>query len=124
MTPNHSHPLSLALRKSASDKGRISQMPKQSQDVDTPAGNGAVSTPTPFQRLRRRMAEMAIMETASGRPSGEDINAILTADSEEEMWDADELDKYNAQKLSGCDLQATYLEVRFGDGNTEIETPI
>jgi hypothetical protein len=70
------------------------------------------------------MAEMAIMETASSRSAGEDINAILTADSAEEMWDADELDKYNAQKLSGCDLQTTYFEVRFGDGNTEIDNPI
>jgi hypothetical protein len=99
-------------------------MPKQSQDVETSATNGAVSTSSPFQRLRRRMAEMAVMETASNRAAGEDINAILTAQTEEEMWDADELDKYNAQKLSGCDLQATYFEVRFGDGNTEIDNPI
>jgi hypothetical protein len=98
-------------------------MPKQSQDVDA-AGNGTVTTPSPFQRLRHRMAEMAIMETASGRSAGEDINPILTAQTEEEMWEADELDSYNAQKLSGCDLQTTYFEVRFGDGNTEIDNPI
>lgn len=102
-------------------------MASKSQDVETTAttGNGTVAGPSPFQRLRRRMAEMAVMETATDRASaGEDINAILAADSEEEMWEADELDKYNAAKLSGCDLQTTYFEVRFGDGTTEINNPI
>lgn len=99
-------------------------MPKQSQDVETATANGTVTGPSPFQRLRRRMAEMAVLETAEGRVSGEDINAILAAETEEDMWDADELSVYNAQKLSGCDLQITTFEVRFSEGsNDEIKTP-
>ena len=102
----------------------VPQMPKQSQDIETTASNGTVSKSSPFQRLRRRMAEMAVLESAESRVSGEDINAILEAESEEEMWDADELSVYNAQKLSGCDLQITGFEVRFSTGNDEeIQTP-
>ena len=98
-------------------------MPSKSQDI-TSAGNGTVTGPSPFQRLRRRMAEMAVLETAESKVSGEDVNAILTAETEEDMWDADELSVYNAQKLSGCDLQITGFEVRFSTGNDEeIKTP-
>jgi hypothetical protein len=102
----------------------VSQMPKQSQDVQTPAGNGTVSGPSPFQRLRRRMAEMAVLDTAEKKVSGEDINAILLAETEADMWDADEMSVYNAQKLSGTDLQIISFEVRFSDGsNEDIKTP-
>jgi hypothetical protein len=87
--------------------------------------NGAVETPSAFKKLLRRMAEMAVLDTTANRSaSGEDINAILIAESETEMWDADELDKYNATKLSGCDLQTTWFEVRFGDGTAEVENPV
>ena len=99
-------------------------MASKSQDVETSAANGTVTSPSPFQRLRRRMAEMAVLETAESKVSGEDVNAILAAETEEEMWDADELSVYNAQKLSGCDLQITGFEVRFSTGNDEdIKTP-
>src|SRR5262245_17016950 len=92
-------------------------------NVPEPAENGAVSRLTPFQTLLRRMTELAVMEETQNRVSGEDINAILTAETEEEMWDADELSIYNAQKLSGCDLQTTWFEVRFGSGDSDIKTP-
>lgn len=95
-----------------------------SQEAETAAKNGTVVSSSPFQRVRRRMAEMAILDSAETQVSGEDINAILEAETEEEMWDADELSVYNAQKLSGCDLQITGFEVRFAKGqNDEIKTP-
>jgi hypothetical protein len=91
----------------------------------TPAerGNGKVSQLSPFQKLVRRMADMATMDESSGRVTGEDINPILTAETEEEMWDADELAQYNAQKLSGCDLELLWFEVKYGTGNEDIKTP-
>lgn len=84
---------------------------------------GTVTTQSPFQKLVRRMSEMAVMDAANSRTSGEDINAILLAEDENAMWDADELDVYNAQKLSGTDLQVTFFEVRFGDSTGDIVTP-
>jgi hypothetical protein len=99
-------------------------MPKQSQDVETSTGNGTVTGQAPFHRLRRKMAEMATLDSAEKRVSGDAINAILSAETEADMWDADELAQYNAQKLSGCDLQITSFEVRFSDGSTEIDNPV
>ena len=94
------------------------------QEVETAPANGTVTGPSPFQRLRKRMAEMAVLDTSERAVSGEDINAILTAETEEEMWDSDELGVYNAQKISGCDIQILGFEVRFSDGsNEEIKTP-
>jgi hypothetical protein len=91
-------------------------MPKQSQDIETDAGKGTVSGPRPFGRLIRKMAEMASTEEVLGSNSGtEDIDRILTAEDEESMWDSDELAKWNATKLSGCDLQTLGFEVKFGD---------
>ena len=99
-------------------------MASKSQDTEKAATSGTVTSPSPFQRLRRRMAEMAVLEHRSGRTSGEDINAILTAEDEAAMWDADELAVFNAQKLSGTDLQITGFEVRFGGNDSEIENAI
>lgn len=99
-------------------------MPKASQETETATKNGTVSSSSPFQRLRRRMADMAALETAGSRVTGEDVNRILSAENEEEMWDADELNVYNASKLSGCDLQLISFDVRYGDSSAEIDNPI
>jgi hypothetical protein len=85
--------------------------------------NGEVTKLSPFQKLVRRMADMATMEETMGKVSGEDINSILTAETEEEMWDADELAVYNAAKLRGCELQTFFFEVKYGTGNEDIKTP-
>lgn len=86
----------------------------------------AVVAPSPFQLLIRKMAQLATLDegTGTGRAPGEDINPILTAQTEEEMWDADELDKWNAQKLSGSHLQVLGFEVKFSTDSTgDIKTP-
>jgi hypothetical protein len=99
-------------------------MPKQSQDVEA-AASGTVTGPTLFGRLVRKMAELATMEEATGTTSGtEDIDRILGAEDEAEMWDSDELAKWNATKLSGCALQTIGFEVKFSAGtNEDIKTP-
>ena len=108
--------------KSYSDKDMVSQMPKQSQDIEPSAKNGEVSGPRPFGRLIRKMAEMATTEEVLGSNSGtEDIDRILTAEDEEAMWDSDELAKWNATKLSGCDLQTLGFEVKFGDATSDTD---
>lgn len=85
--------------------------------------NGEVTKPSPFQKLVRRMADMATLDENTAAPSGEDINAILTAENEEAMWESDDLALFNAQKLSGCELQTLWFEVKYGTGNEEIRTP-
>lgn len=90
------------------------------------ASSGTIQPPSAFARLMRKMAGMATLEEASGIGRGtEDISRILDAADEAEMWDADELAKWNAQKLSGCDLQTIGFEVKFSPPNEEstIKTP-
>lgn len=96
-----------------------------SKSQPTAPVSGEVTAPNPFQALVAKMSAMAELEQNQGsRIAGEDIIPILEASDEAEMWDADELANYNAQKLSGCELAVYGFGVRFGTGtNSEIETP-
>lgn len=89
------------------------------------ATTGTIQTASAFQLLVRKMASMAVLDSTSAtRDSGEDINRILEAETEQEMWDADELAKWNAQKLSGCDIQIVGFQVQFSpDSDSDIKTP-
>lgn len=53
-------------------------------------------------------------ETAGGF-FGDDISAILMAEDEETMLEADELPRYNAKNLSGCELDIYGIESKFSD---------
>lgn len=98
-------------------------MASKSQDITTPA-NGTVEKANAFQLLVRKMAGMATLAEKSGVVTGEDIIPILTAENEDEMWDADERARYNAKTLSGCALQIIGFDVKFSDGSDEsINTP-
>jgi hypothetical protein len=98
-------------------------MAGKGQDVAA-ATNGTIERASAFQLLVRKMASMATLTEKSGAVSGEDINPILTAETEEEMWDADERATYNAKTLSGCALQIIGFEVKYSDGTDDtITTP-
>jgi hypothetical protein len=86
--------------------------------------SGTVETPSAFALLVRKMGQIATMDEANPSITGDDIIPILEADTEEEMWDADERPQYNAKLLSGCVIQVYGIEVKFGTGdNTDIKTP-
>ena len=86
--------------------------------------NGEVSKLSPFQMFIRNMAEMATLDESQARPTGDNVVAIMNAENEEDMWDADDLALFNAQKLSGCELQVTSFEVKFGTSDSsDIVTP-
>ena len=98
-------------------------MAGKGQDIDT-TSNGTVEKASAFQLLVRKMGHMATLTEKSGSISGEDIIPILTAETEEEMWTADERPTYNAKTLSGCSLQVLGFEVKFSDGSDDsINTP-
>lgn len=95
---------------------------KAQPPAETSTG-GALQGPSAYALLLRKMASMATLEETMGTGQGaEDIDRILTAETEEEMWDADELAKWNATKLSGCNLQTVGFEVRFNPPNEEIKS--
>lgn len=54
-------------------------------------------------------------DDTSGGFFGDDIAAILTAPDEATMLEADELPRYNAKVLSGCELEVFGIEVKFSE---------
>jgi hypothetical protein len=78
-----------------------------------------VQTLRPSQRavleLLTGLENIATEDTESVGFFGDDIAGILMAEDEAAMWEADELPRYNAKVLSGCELDMYGYEVKFSD---------
>jgi hypothetical protein len=91
----------------------------KNQPAAMPA-EGTIQPLKPFQRMLKEMAGIATMdETIPGEFDNADADRILEAGTAEEMWDADDLAKYNAKMLSGCELAVYGIEVKFSRGDNE-----
>lgn len=93
--------------------------PAQTTDATT------VTAPSPAQNMLMKMSGMAQHSADNKRTSIEDLNAILEA-PDEEFWDSDERGSINAKMLSGCVIEITGFEVRYGEGavgDDDIVTP-
>lgn len=78
--------------------------------------------PTPFQMMLRAMANDASAE--DGNFGGDDLNAILSAETEEELFESDERPPLNFQHLAGCEIAVLNFDVKFSRGNNDsIQTP-
>jgi hypothetical protein len=82
--------------------------------------NADVTTLRPAQRavleLLSWLEGIATEDTDSmGGFFGDDIAAILMAPDEETMLEADELPRYNAKVLSGCELDIYGIEAKFSN---------
>ena len=77
-------------QKDATERGEVAE-----------AVNGTVNGPTAFHRLLQKMDAIATLDTDVESYKGDDIAAILEAETEEEMWEADEQASINAKHLSG-----------------------
>jgi hypothetical protein len=83
--------------------------------------NADAATLRPSQRavleLLSWLENIATEDTAesSGGFFGDDIAAILMAEDEAAMLEADELPRYNAKVLSGCELAIYGIESKFSD---------
>jgi hypothetical protein len=82
-----------------------------------------VTAQTPFQRMIRAMEMDATAEVEEGRFSGDDLNVILSAESEDELWEAGEAGPLNAQHLAGCELALVDVQVKYSRGESDILTP-
>lgn len=103
-------------------------MPGKAQDRNAePAEttNGTVVQATPFQRMIATMemeATAAIEENAQF--AGDDLSPLLTAESEAEIWEADERGPLNFQHLAGCDIEILDVQVKYSrGGQSQIATP-
>lgn len=84
--------------------------------------NGTVQAPTPFEIMLRAMSNDASAE--DGNFGGDDLNVILSAQTEEELFESDERPPLNFQHLAGCELQILGIDVKFSRGNnSNIQTP-
>ena len=85
----------------------------------------SIVPPSPAQNMLRKMAGMATADMAERKTSVEDLNVILEA-SDEDFWDSDEKASINAKTLSGCIIEITGFDVRYGEGavgDDDIVTP-
>lgn len=86
------------------------------------SANGTIAGPTAFHRLLSKMNDMATLDTSMDNYKGDDLTAILDADNEDAMWEADEVASINAKLLSGCALQIVEFTVKYGN-MSDIKTP-
>ena len=95
----------------------------ESQELDQTV-TGEVSTLSPVQRTLRQMAMDAQLDAESGF-TGDDLVAIISAESEDELWDSDERPPLNAQHLAGCELEILDVSVKYSRAGTgeAIRTP-
>jgi hypothetical protein len=84
---------------------------------------GEVTGPTPFQLMLRAMESDATMAAEDDGFSGDDLNAILSAETEEEMFDAADRGALNLQNLAGTELQLMDITVKYSRGESDIATP-
>lgn len=91
---------------------------------ESDATEGTIVKATPFQVMLRAMAMDATAEAEDSKFTGDNLTALLTAESEEEIWDADERGPLNFQHLADCEIAITDIAVKFSRGsNSEIATP-
>lgn len=83
---------------------------------------GTIERTSPVRRMLNAMAMEATMDP-DGTFTGDDIMGILEAETEQEMFDADQQGPLNFQHLAGCELAIYDVSVKFGrGGNDDIKT--
>lgn len=99
--------------------------PRAKSDVaQTSPVNGEVAIPSPFERMLSDMSIIATVEAEDATFMGDALAAIYTAESDDDIWDADMSGPLNAQHLAGCELALYDLSVKFSrGGRDDIKTP-
>lgn len=75
----------------------------------------------PFGLMIAGMAMEATLETEAEAFSGDDVNltAILTAEDDDAIWDADERGPLGFRDLAGCEIEIIALDVKFSRNATK-----
>jgi hypothetical protein len=94
-------------------------MASKSNQIDD-ITHGTVTKLTPFQVMLRAMS----FDATEGDASFDDsvLNAMLEAETEEDVWEADERPPLNFQHLDGCEIEILDINVKYSrDGNNGIK---
>jgi hypothetical protein len=105
----------MALRRNAQQPDETSE--QERKEVENIVSADA-KTLRPSQRAVLQMLnlmESIAIEEKDDEAFGEDIAAILLAEDEATMWDADNKPRYNAKVLSGCELELYGIDVKFSN---------
>jgi hypothetical protein len=96
------------------------------KDAANQAGNGsgtiARAMPTAVERLIRLMSGRAEMEAADQVVNYDNVNAILTAETEADMWEADEQGQLGGRDLAGITQRILSVNVKYGNQEMEGST--
>jgi hypothetical protein len=77
---------------------------------------GTVARPTAFAAFLAHMENLAELDTGSSGGSGErTVEAILAAESEDEMWEADEQGSLGGRNLADVEQEIQDFEVKFSN---------
>lgn len=96
---------------------------RQSGELDqTVTEPTSIAPATPFYRMVRAMDMEATADEESNFLALESVNAILSAEEDADIWDADERGPLNFQHLAGCDIRITDVHVKYSRSTT-INTP-
>jgi hypothetical protein len=91
---------------------------KGTSEMAAAAVEGTVERTSPIRRMLGAMAMDATMETERVF-TGDDIMGILNAETEEEMFEADQEGPLNFQQLGGCEIAIVNVDVKFGKGGND-----
>lgn len=81
----------------------------------TPTANGNAQPLKPFQIMCRAMSNDATID--NDEYTGDDLNAILEAETEADVWKAVDRVPFNFQHLAGCEIQVLNLQVKYSRGS-------
>lgn len=81
-------------------------------EVDT-AASGEVQQVRPYQRFAEHLQREAAQNDAVNgfEISANQIDKIMTAETEKDIWDADEGGMYALKDLTGCDIEITNIKI-------------
>lgn len=92
-------------------------MPKNGNQNGEVSGEVVQDTRARVARITALMAREATMADEETEFLGDDILAIFEAETEDEMWEADNRTPLNAKTLEGCEVTVTAVNVKWSRRN-------
>lgn len=96
---------------------------RNSEVQDGPANGSVETVGAPFRRMLRDMAALATASAEDETFRGDTLARIYTAETDDDIWDADMVPPLNGKILAGCELQLVDLEVKYSRGDSDMISP-
>lgn len=93
-------------------------MAEKATSVDTPGKAGQIQSPTAFSRLVRQLSLEAEIDSAESKGNASTIQTverILTAENDEDIWNAGDLANIGGRNLVDVEMTVTDFTVKYGN---------